>query len=387
MKFQKIALSLSLSTLLFTAGCTTLTGESNMSVGGTNKATAMPVANAAMSDDLANALARIEMAQADADSARAEADVAKAALAAASLNVASSGSELFPPNALPGHCYARVFIPATFTQQSEQVMVKEASSRLEVIQPEYETVTERQLTREASTRIEVIPAQYKTITEKVLVKAASTKLVSVPASFEQITEQVLDKPASTAWKRGSHYINSALQTRTDASTGEVMCLVETPATYKTITRTVQSTPPSVTEIPIPAEYKTVSKTVLVTPASTREVIVPAQYSSVQKLELVRPGQTREITIPAEYETITRRTQTSAESLEWREVLCDVNMTTQLVMELQRRLNTEGYFDSPVDGIYQQLTQNGVNRYAKNNGLPFGSNYIALEVANALSLSY
>jgi peptidoglycan hydrolase-like protein with peptidoglycan-binding domain len=108
---------------------------------------------------------------------------------------------------------------------------------------------------------------------------------------------------------------------------------------------------------------------------------------VRVLKVIKPASSAEIVVPAEYKTVSKQVQTNKESLEWREVLCDVNMTRELVTELQRKLRKEGYFDSPVDGIYQQLTQNSVNRFAQNSGLPFGSNYIAMEVANALGLSY
>jgi hypothetical protein len=164
-------------------------------------------------------------------------------------------------------------------------------------------------------------------------------------------------------------------------------MVEIPATYKTITRSVQTKPATVKEVIEPAEYKSVGKTVVVTPATTREVTVPAQYTTVRTLKMVKPGETREVTIPAEYQTITRRVKTSDESLEWREVICEADLTREFVSELQRTLHKEGYFDSPVDGIYQRLTQNGINRFAKNNGLPFGRDFMTLEVVSALGIFY
>ncbi len=350
-----------------------------MAVGGKTHAAAGPDSN--VNDDLANALARVEMAEAEAQAARAEAEAAKAAL-----RTGGSNSALFPPDAVPGRCYARVLIPAAFENQTEEVLVKAESTRIEVTQAEYEWVSEQKLVREASTRIEIIPAEYKTITEKVVIKPESTKLISVPAQYEQITEQVLDVPAHTEWRRGSdgQRVEAA---RPDVSGGDVVRMVEVPASYKTITRTVQVTPPTVKEIIEPAEYKTVSKTVVVTPASSREITIPAQYTTVRKLKMVKPGESIEIKIPAEYKTITKRVKISDESLEWREVLCESDLTLEFVKSLQQKLHQEGYFDSPVDGIYQRLTQNGINRYAENNGLPYGSDYLTVEIASALGLSY
>jgi len=378
MIFRKLALSFAAGTLVLISGCTTMEGESPMAAGESTAYAAGPNSN--VNDDLANALARVEMAEADAEAARAEARAAQAALQSGGSNT------LFPPNAEPGHCYARVLLPASFENQTKDILVKAESTRIEVSQPEYEWVTEEKLVREASSRIEIIPAEYKTITEKVMVKPESTRLISVPAQFEQVTEQILDVPAHTEWRRG--YDGNRIEAaRPDVSSGDVVRMVEVPASYKTITRTVQTAPPSVKEVIEAAEYKTVSKTVVVKPATSREITIPAQYTNVRKLEMIKPGESIEVKIPAEYKTITKRVKISEDSLEWREVLCENDLTVEFVKTLQQRLLQEGYFDSPVDGIYQQLTQNGINRYAQNNGLPYGNDYLTLEIANALGLSY
>lgn len=379
MIFRKLALSFAAGTLVLISGCTTMESETTMATGeGSNYASGP---NSNVNDDLANALARVEMAEADADAARAEARAAQAALQSGNVNNA-----LFPPSAVPGHCYARVLLPASFENQTEEVLVKAESTLIEVSQPEYEWVTEQKLVREASSRIEIIPAEYKTITEKVMVKPESTRLISVPAQFEQVTEQIIDVAAHTEWRHGND--GSRIEAaRPDVSGGDVVRMVEVPASYKTITRTVQTSPPSVKEVTEPAEYKTISKTVVATPPKSRKIIIPAQYTNVRKLEMIKPGKSIEVKIPAEYKTITKRVKISEESLEWREVLCESDLTIEFVKTLQQQLLQEGYFDSPVDGIYQQLTQNGINRYAQNNGLPYSNDYSTLEIANALGLSY
>jgi hypothetical protein len=167
MNLHKLALSLTLGGMIVGAGCTSLEGESKMAVRATPAGTVSH--NPPASDDLTTALARMEMAEAEAAAARAEAKEAKDALGAASQNAGVSSNQLFPANAVPGHCYARVLLPATFLEQSEQVLVKAESIRIEVSQPEYEWVTEQKLVRQASSRLEGIPAEYKTVTEQVIV--------------------------------------------------------------------------------------------------------------------------------------------------------------------------------------------------------------------------
>jgi hypothetical protein len=373
---------------------------------------------------------------------------------------ASTASEtsLLPPNPKPGECYARVIIPAKYTTTSEQVLkrpaserieiiparyesaketvvVKEASSKLEIVPAKYETVEERVLVKPASTKLTVVPAVYDTIEERVLVKPASTKVIEVPAVYETVTDRVLDQPARTEWKRGTGMgtgsgvaMSSAtqavqrfgdfkvLETRVE-DTGDLMCLVEIPATYKTIEKQVIVTPATTRKVEVPAEYKTVKKTVLKTPATTREVTIPAEYKTVKVTKLVRPETTREITIPAvygevditklakpaserripipaEYTTLTRTNKVSDERTEWRPVLCEVNMTRENVAALQTSLNDSGCCrcgpnrnECQIDGVMGPCTIKAAQCYAERNGLSSGNKYITMDVIRALGLKF
>lgn len=294
---------------------------------------------------------------------------------------------LFPPNAEPGRCYARILIPATYGESTETVVVREAAERVEVIPARYETVTERVLVKDASTRLETIPPRYETVEERVLVRPESKRFEEVPATFRTVTEQVLVSPARTEWKRGpaSSFVDNVVQSRT-TDTGEVMCLIEIPAQYKTVSRTVVDTPAHTREVVIPAEYRTISKTVVAQPASTREVVIPAEYDDIQVTKLVAPASERRIEIPAEYDQVTKRVMVSNEKLQWREVLCQVNLTDTNVRRLQTALTEKGYRSGPVDGVLGEKTLRGANKFAQDNGLPYGSNYIAIEVAEELGLN-
>jgi len=57
-----------------------------------------------------------------------------------------------------------------------------------LIQDQYETVTEQVLVREAATKLKVVPGNTETLSEEVLVKEASNTLRAVPATFESVTE-------------------------------------------------------------------------------------------------------------------------------------------------------------------------------------------------------
>ena len=294
---------------------------------------------------------------------------------AASLpNDAAQAGDLLPPNAAPGECYARVWVDAQYTTREEQVLVSQASKKIEVVPARYEaatqtvevsaastrietipavygeesetikikdaqrvwrvdqpinsapaseallaaarthginldaatvgmcfhehyvpatykTVSEKVLTKAATESVAIVPAEYQTVEEQVLVKEASTKLVNIPAEYGVEEEQIVDKPAHTIWKKGRGPIQ-----RIDEATGEIMCLVEVPATYKTVKRTV-----------------------LRSPARTETVVVPAEYRTVKVQKLVSAAQEQRTPIAAEYGVVERQVVDQASGFVWHEV--------------------------------------------------------------------
>ena len=316
---------------------------------------------------------------------QAGADASQAAMGQNAGLMQAGNSDLFPPNPQPGHCYARVLIPAQYETTTERVVKQEPGSKLDIVPAKYEWVEERVLVREASTKLEVTPPEYETVTEQVVVKPASKKIIEVPAEYNTVTEKVLDKPAQMVWKRSSGPVDGALQTRLDQSTGEVLCLVEEPATYKTISKRVLVSPPTTKEVEIPAEYGTVKRRVVKRPAQTREVQIPAEYKTIKMQKLVQPPQVRQVEIPGEYATVEKRKKITEEKLAWREVMCEVNMTPQVVSSLQSQLKQAGYYKGRIDGAFGKQTLVAANRFAKAKNLPAGSNYIALETVKALGL--
>ena len=101
-------------------------------------------------------------------------------------------------------------------------------------------------------------------------------MLEVPAQYEMQQERVLVKEAHTVWKKGRGPIE-----KIDHATGEIMCLVEVPASYKTVSKRVMVSPPTTKELFIPAEYKTIKKRVMVEPPKERRVEIPAEYKTVK----------------------------------------------------------------------------------------------------------
>lgn len=327
----------------------------------------------AASDDVKELQAKVSNLESELASERAH------AVALQEAGAAATGAELLPPNAQPGECYARVFIPPTYKTEEEQVLLSDASERVEVVPARYEWVEEQVLVKEASERLEVIPATYEWVEEQVLVKAAGKRVEVVPPTYETVTEQVLDKPEHTMWKKGTGPIS-----KLDESTGEIMCLVTVPASYKTITKQVLVEKGGTREIEIPAEYKTVKKKIMKTPPTTTKIEIPAEYKTVKVKQMAEPPKTSVVPIPAKYGTVAKRIQTTEGHIEWRPVLCRTNTTPDVVRRIQTALDQAGHNPGPIDGVLGAQTMAAVKAYQQEKGLATGG--ITMKTLDALGVT-
>lgn len=416
------------------------------------------------------------------------------------------------PDAKPGECYAKVVTPAVFSTRTEEVVIQEASERIETVEAVYEdarqsveireetqalqasdavfrqestrveispaettwvsttaagelpaspdalqvisdsgidldavqpgscyteyfteaqyrTITEQVLVKEASQRIVITPARFETVQETVLVKEASSRVVDVPAVYRAESESVLVEPARSVWQS-----DCGLVEQVDNTTGEILCLVEVPARYETLTKTVLESAPTTRTETIPAEYVTVDVERIVEPASEQRIDVPAEYTTVSRREkvsdpvffwlakgeeadanarptgreiclkqrpaeyetvvqalveteassdsqviparfesvavqrLVTPASEQRIVIPARTRTVTTREETEPARMEWRRVLCQANMSKDIISTLQQALKREGYDPGPIDGIFGRSTSEAIERYQRDEGI-------------------
>lgn len=333
-----------------------------------------------------DAALRSKLSQAEERAEQNEAEARRLRTQLASINngsndtgMMSASSDLLPPNAQPGHCYARVLIPAQYQMGTETVLARAASERIDVTPARYEFVEETVLVQEESTRLEVIPATYTTVTERILIEPEKTIIREIPAEFDTVSEKILVKPAYTTWKKGRGPME-----RLDASTGEIMCLVEVPAEYKTVTKKVVRTPARTVEEVIPAQYDTVTRRVVDVPSSTREIVIPAQYDTVKVRKLVSAATTNTVEIPAEYKNVDTRKLVQDSRLEWREILCETNTSPGVIGRLQSALNAAGYDAGAADGIMGKRTLQAVKSYQRDNNLASGQ--LTLQVLEKLDVT-
>lgn len=317
--------------------------------------------------------------------------VAAIALGAPALVSASWAQQAdVPPDAEAGRCYARVLLPEIAQQVPETVLVKPESTEIRLVPAEFETYTEQVLVRAETVEFVTIPATYTTVTEEVLVQPEYTETVVIPAEYETYTEEVLIRPAYTTWKPGTGLFgradapaSTALgSSGTSVATGELLCRVEVPAEYDTVTRT-RLVSDERTEIrSVPARYETITKQVVATPARIEEKVVPAVYDTVEKRRQVRAAREETVVIPAEYRTVNKRVVTGGGGLEWREVLCDTNASRSKVREVQAALTDAGY-PTLIDGQFGPNTLRAMESFQRSRNLPVG--YLTVSTVRALGV--
>ena len=270
------------------------------------------------------------------------------------------------PDGKPGECYARVLVAPDMVSITERVISREESFELIEVPAVIETVEERTLIRPASERQEIIPATTKEVQERVLKSPAYTRQIPVPARFETRTEQVLVKPARSYWKKGTGPMQ-----KFNGETGEIMCYVTDEAVYETVSRQVVTSPATFTEEKIPAVYETVTRTVVDQPAQIRTIPIPAEYAQTQVQKVKSAARVDKRVIPAEYTTYTRQAPAGEGSLEWRRILCETNVTPEVVADIQTALNSRGYSVGAVDGVYGKSTSKAVSDIQLANNQPQG----------------
>ena len=303
-------------------------------------------------------------------------------------NIALSAG--YPPDAKPGQCFARVLIPEVTETVTEQVVDTPERTEIKTIPARYEIVDEQVLVKEETTVYEAVPARYETITEEVVLEGEGIRTEVIPAEYETYQEQILVRPAYTTWKPGSGLIGregvspygKTVQTIIQP-TGEILCKVEVPAEYKTVTRKRLVRSEEVREIPVPGKTKTITKQVIAEPARVVERVIPAVYKTVPVRKMVEPPREDRTIIPATYKTIEKVQVVDGGDLQWREVLCDTNTTAEITSRIQQALKDKGYNPGRIDGIFGHSTLIAMERFQRDNNLIVGQ--LTMQTVEALGV--
>jgi len=156
-----------------------------------------------------------------------------------------------------------------------------------------------------------------------VVQPAGVRERVIAPVYETVTEQVIVHPARTEWRRTFVGPDGVIPPGARVEpTGEIVCLVEVPAQYATVTRQVVREPGRSVQIPVPAVTQTVTRQVIDQPEHVEIEQIPAQYGSEKVRRLVRPAHAERVSVPPVYETRMRQRMVSPGGLEWRQVDCD-----------------------------------------------------------------
>jgi hypothetical protein len=244
------------------------------------------------------------------------------------------------PKAAPGECWAKCFTPPQTRIVSEQMVVKPASER-----------------------IEIIPAEYEWMEEQVCVKPATTQLVEVPAQFESYTQVMEVEPGHTDWVRqeSGRCAGLAAGTPGGAAACDVFCLVSFPPVEKTML---------------------VER--MVSPATVREVVIPAEFQTIRTQRLVRPAQCKRIEIPAEFATVERTLKVADGRWEWKKVVCERSTSADSVQNLKTALREAGYRTGQNPTQLDDTDWIAIKQYQTDNKLAVGA--LTVETMESLGIA-
>jgi hypothetical protein len=325
-------------------------------------------------------------------------------------------------HAQAGDCYKEYYIPRKFKTVTEDILVRNEHNETEVIAPEFETVEKTVVIKPASKEVIEVAAVYEETEEKVLVEPEKTVwkkgqnpaqkvsgatgeimcLVKIPAKYRTIKKRVLKTPATTEVVEVPQE-TKVIKVKKLISDTQIKN-IPMPALYESIEKTVLESNASFSWIYAkdevvegfkytghqicltqePAETKEITKIVLDVPASVEEEIVPSVNEIVAVQKLVAEAKEVKTPIEAEYKMMKKRKKISDTHIEWKRILCQTNMTKDIIAKLQAALNEKGYSAGEPDGLLGRGTRRALDQFQKDSSLATGG--ITYETLTALGIT-
>ncbi len=324
-------------------------------------------------------------------------------------------------NAKPGECYREYYTPRKFVKETEQIMVQGERNETVVVPPKFEDGEKSIVIKPAYHEIVEVPAVYEETEEKVLIAPEKTVwkkgenpaqaisgatgeimcLVKVPAKYETIKKRVLKEPASTK----SELIpeeNATITVNKLISDSKVIQKPLDPI-YATVEKTKLESEAKFVWYPAdaavdneliysgeqvclteePAEHVTITKKVLVEPARVESEQMPPVVKTVQTQVLVQDANITKTPIPAEYKTVMKKKKVKDQTVAWKRILCQTNMTKDIISRIQQALNDKGYNTGTPDGLLGKGTKDAIDKFQRDNGLATGG--LTYETLEALGV--
>ncbi len=324
-------------------------------------------------------------------------------------------------NIQPGTCYKEYFSPATYKTIEEEITLQKESKKIIVTPAKYETVQKSIIITPASKKIVTTPATYDYKEEKILVEEEKSVwkkganpaqkldgatgeimcLVKIPAKYKTIKKRVVKTPATTkvvdlpAVTKVIKVKKLVEPTQTET--------VTIPAVKSTIKKTLLDQKPTFSWIKVGdkieenlyytghqiclvergAKKQKITKTILDKPATTKEVMIEPTYKTIRVKKLVKEAQEVKTPIKAVYKMISKKEKISPSHQKWQRILCQTNMNQEVIVKIQKALQSKGYHPGKIDGILGRDTRVALEQYQKENSLSTGG--ITYETLNSLKI--
>ena len=321
-----------------------------------------------------------------------------------------------------GSCVYEHYKAPNVTSTSEQVLVSQVSEKIEVQDAKFEKSTENVLIKAAHNRVVEVPAVFKSVDERVLVEPATSVWktgtgpiqrinnltgeimcrVDVPAVYKTVKKSVVDiAPIVTKVAKPAEYKKFDIE-KLVADAKEVRTAI--PAVYKTMLKKSvdgegsyawldrkstskvngEATGRVLCNTAVPASEIKFKRTTVTTAGRVLKEAVPAKYRQVETVELVADAASTAVPIAAVSSKVEKRTKISDARFEWQPVLCETNMTKDVVARVQQALKDNGYTVGSIDGVLGKGTYRAVERYQGDKKLSRGG--ITLETIKALGVN-
>jgi len=184
----------------------------------------------------------------------------------------------------------------------------------------------RVIKEKASYRFEVVGPVYKWEEKRILVKEPEEKIEIIPAKYE--------------WVKDTTLINQV-----EGAKNKIKVMVESPKIVK---------------------HK-----------------VNAEYRLIKVRRTVVPSKVKRIEIPAVYDTQLVPYKIKDKYYDWRQVLCAMQITTDIVTKLQNSLYKAKYYKGVIDGVFGTQTQKAIQAYQRDKNLAVGQ--ITIETLRSLGI--
>jgi hypothetical protein len=225
----------------------------------------------------------------------------------------------------------------------------------------YTTHRYQRLAQDATAETVEEEARYENRSYQKLSSGATTEPVMTPSTYGTRTYQRLVNDAtSESIEEEARYENRSYQKVANDASSES---VETEAQYTTRSYQKLANDATTNSVDEEARYENRSYQKLASAATTRTIDVPAEYKTVSRRELVKPGG----------------------FTEWKEVVCESDITSDLVRRVQNALISRGYDigSSGADNRLGASSKAALVKFQKDNGLPIGS--LDFETLRALGI--